>query len=127
MIYLDSSAIVKLVMVEQESVALEEYVSGTAMVSSSLAATEVRRTVRRWAPDQLVVAETILGLIPLIAVGAEVLRIAESLEPTSLRTLDAILLASALLVRSQLDGFVAYDARLLEAARSAGLVTASPA
>ena len=126
MIYLDSSAIVKLVMAEQESVALEEYLSGTAMISSSLAATEVRRTVRRWTPDQLVVTETILGLIPLIAIGAEVLRIAESLEPTSLRTLDAIHLASALLVRAQLDTFVAYDARLLEAAHSAGLVTASP-
>lgn len=44
----------------------------------------------------------------------------------SLRTLDAIHLASALSLADELDAFVTYDDRLTATARSAGLMVAAP-
>ena len=57
----------------------------------------------------------------------DVITRAAEVEPTSLSSFDAVHLASALLLRSELESFVAYDARLLEAARANGLEVASPA
>lgn len=51
---------------------------------------------------------------------------AGALTPPALRSLDAVHLASALSVRDRLDGFVAYDARLVEAARAHGLPVLTP-
>jgi len=52
---------------------------------------------------------------------------AAGVRPPTLRVIDAIHLASALAIRQELTAFVAYDKRLLAAARTAGLPTASPA
>jgi predicted nucleic acid-binding protein len=57
----------------------------------------------------------------------EVLSKAAGVRPPTLCAIDAIHLASALAIRSELTTFVAYDKRLLAAAKDAGLSTASPA
>jgi predicted nucleic acid-binding protein len=56
----------------------------------------------------------------------EVLSKAAGGRPPTLRVIDAIHLASALAIRRELTAFVAYDKRLLAAAKAAGLPTASP-
>lgn len=127
MIYADSSAILKLILPEAESSSMRKYVgSPSALYTSVVGGTEVRRAVRRHAPERLAAAEELLAQMSLIGTSKEVLRIASLLEPVAMRTLDAIHLASALSVREQLDAFVAYDNRLIEAARVAGVPVVSP-
>jgi predicted nucleic acid-binding protein len=118
LIYADASALVKLVLPEVESSAMVELASSNALV--------MRRAVRRHHADRLWVVELALAEIAVIDVSTEVLRLASVLDPVSLRTLDAIHLASALDIREEIDAFAAYDTRLLEAARAVGFPTISP-
>ncbi len=125
MIYVDTSALAKLVLSEAQSASMRE-IAVDSMVTSALTTTELRRTVRRYAPHLAVAAESVLAGVMTLAVDAEVLRAASTVDPLTLRSLDAIHLASAMSVRDALDVFVAYDERLLDAARLAGIPTASP-
>ena len=121
MLYLDSSAIVKLVVREPGSSALVDVVSSDPdVVSSAIAYTEVMRAIRR-AAGPTGRAEHVLRSIALVPVDQAILREAATLAPTSLRSLDAVHLASALSLRPDVDGFVSYDARLSRAATAAGL------
>jgi predicted nucleic acid-binding protein len=127
--YLDSSALVKLVVEEAESVDLEaELGRGPRWVTSALAAVEVRRVVRRShdEPPFRDRAEAVLAACALLSVDARVLSRAAALDPPRLRTLDAIHLASALEVGDDLGAFVAYDRDLVTAARAHELETLTP-
>ncbi len=127
MIYADASALVKLVLPEAESSAMVELAKGAPrLVTSALGATEMRRAVRRDQPERLWAVEKALSEIAIVEISHEVLRIANVLGPITLRTLDAIHLASALFIREEIDSFVVYDTRLAEAARAAGLPVVSP-
>jgi uncharacterized protein len=129
MIYLDSSALLKLLFEESESAALARWISeraSTPMVSSELARVEVVRAARRLDPDVVPAARALLSQLDLIPIsGALVDEAADVGEPV-LRTLDAILLASALSIRSDLTAFVAYDNRLVAAAEAVGLESIRP-
>ena len=127
LVYADSSALVKLVVEEPESVALEGHLgSGPQLITSRIALVEVPRAVRLANPEPAVRqdADRLLGSCMLIDVTDRVLRSAADLAGATLRSLDAIHLASALRVAP--DELVAYDARLLEAAAENGLATSSP-
>ncbi len=130
MVYLDSSAIIKLVVAEPESEALRAYLTGRKeRVASGLARVEVFRALRRahgGTPILLHHADAVLEGIALVAVDEPVLRDAAGLEPRLLRSLDAIHLATALSL-GELDAVVTYDRRLAAAAAEAGLEVASPA
>ena len=129
MIYLDSSALVKLVFEEKESAALADWLSGhqdLPLISSALATVEVLRTCRKINPVALWLAQRIVDGLDLVAVDADVIRAAALLEPSELRSLDALHLASALSVGSATVTFVSYVVRLSEAAAHAGLAVASP-
>ena len=127
MLYLDSSAIVKLVGREPGSSALVDVVSSDPdVVSSAVAYTEVMRAVRRGGgPTRR--AEQVLRSIALVPVDQAILREAATLTPVFLRSLDAVHLASALSLRPDVDALVSYDARLSRAATAAGLVIRVPA
>lgn len=128
MVYLDSSAIVKLVVTEPESAALRrELASRPEWASSALARVEVFRALRRAAADAttLEYAAALLDRIALIAVDDGVLEAAAVAEPAALRSLDAVHLATASSL-AELDAFVAYDRRLLTAAGDVGLSILSP-
>jgi predicted nucleic acid-binding protein len=119
-----------LVVEEAESGALEaELGRWTRWVTSALAGVEVRRAVRRSHDEPAVRerAEAVLGACALLAVDARVFGRAATLEPTRLRALDAIHLASALELGADLGAFVAYDRDLVAAARRQGLEALSPA
>lgn len=125
--FLDSSAATKLVVAEPESAALAARLEGRELVASGLLVPEVSRAVRRVHGHALdgVLAE-VLDLIAYVAVDRPLLARAAELDPPALRTSDAVHLASALLLGPRLDAFVAYDDRLLEAARAAGLPVEHP-
>jgi predicted nucleic acid-binding protein len=129
-IYLDTSAFVKLVRREPQSMALRAYLGKAEeapLVSSALLAVEVRRAVLREEPSLLPSADLLLTRVGQLAVSRPVIESASLLPGRLLRSLDAIHLATALLVREELDAFVAYDRRLTEAARDQRLPVASPA
>ena len=129
MIYLDSSALVKLALTEPESAALARWLaerSGQPLVSSALHRAEVPRAVWRAEPGALPRSYRLLKRIARVALTADVLDTSATLPPQALGPAQAIHLASALALKRDLTAFVAYDERLLAAAADAGLPVASP-
>lgn len=129
MIYLDSSALLKLLFDEPESQALEEWIRGrpdAPMLSSQLATVEVLRACRRMNVDALPEARALLAQLDLIPLTTDVIDAAADVGASSLRSLDALHLASALSVRAELTSFLAYHLRLTEAANTARLEPLSP-
>jgi predicted nucleic acid-binding protein len=126
-IYVDTSAVLKLVVEERESATTAEYLSAAAsrndrLVASMLLYTELHCAGhRRGLPGELVNAA--LGGINLVDLARSDLMYAAAL-PGRLRSADAIHLASA--IRLQADLLVAYDSALLAAAVDAGLNVLSP-
>ncbi len=129
MIYLDSSAIVKLVLPEPESDALRDFLADDEdHVSSGLAQLEVQRTARRVddTEDRRRDARRVLARVSLMEIDGPILAQAAALDPPGLGSLDAIHLATALSL-DDLGALVTYDRRLADAASEAGLVVTSPA
>ena len=127
-IYLDSSAIVKLVVAEPESAVLRgELAKHPEWVSSALARVEVLRALdRSEAPAATVrYAKEILDRIALVGLDEPILDAAATVGPPGLRSLGAVHLATAVSLAG-LEAFVAYDRRLLSGAAAAGLVVLSP-
>jgi predicted nucleic acid-binding protein len=125
--YLDSSAIVKLVVAERESAALRTYLRRRQpLVSSALARTEVKRAVLQEGPAALARSQTVLERINLVRLNDRLLDAAGELAPHDLRSLDAIHLATALDLASDLGRVVTYDQRMRTGAEALGLATAAP-
>ena len=130
MIYLDSAAIVKLVHAESESQALRDWLDERAEVgwiSSVLAEIESSRALARYAPAAVARLHLVLDLVDLIDLDAGTRIFAQTVRPPTVRSLDAIHLATALRVEPRLTSFVTYDKRLADAARVAGLTVDAPA
>ncbi len=128
LLYLDASAIVKLVVEEPESPALRQALRGRPQrVSSALALVEVHLAASRRAPapPSERVREVLAGLT-LVPVDQPVLEFAAGLHDSRLRALDAIHLATAHSLGEDLASLLAYDSRLLAAAHDGGLPTEQP-
>ncbi|HVA22340.1 MAG TPA: type II toxin-antitoxin system VapC family toxin [Candidatus Micrarchaeia archaeon] len=125
--YLDSSALVKLVVEEPESRALLDFLRGQGgRVSAALARTEVQRAARRVSPAHLVAARRVLAGCHLLDLDGRLLDRAGELAPPAVRSLDAIHLATALSLGDDLDAFVTYDPRQADAAREWCLAVVAP-
>lgn len=128
MVYLDSSALVKLVVLEPESRALRGYLRREReRVSCALARTEVLRAVRPVGATALERARRVLRGIHLIRLDETLLDAAGIIEPAAVRSLDAIHLAAAQLVAPTLTAVVTYDRRMADAAASLGFRVEAPA
>ena len=130
MLYLDTSALVKLVRREPESDTLADWLDAQTpapWVSSMLIEVELPRALRRVEPSLLADVPAIVARVARYEVD-EVVRAAAAAYPDpALRLLDAIHLATGDAVfGSQLTAFVCYDERLLAAATAVGLPTATP-
>lgn len=128
MIYLDSSALLKLVLHhEYESSTLRSWLQDSTgnQVSSELARVEVIISTRRLDAASLPVARAVLAGLDLVKLSSEILDIASEID-MKLRSLDALHLASAMRLGDNLSTFVAYDHRLLEAAGAVNIPTVSP-
>lgn len=126
--YLDTSALAKLVVAESETAVLEAWLAERPRVpvSSDLARTELLRAVRRVAPDLVVRAREVLDSVSLIQVTTAMFEHAALLDPTVLRSLDAVHLSAALALGDDLDGIVTYDERLAQAAHANGVRVVAP-
>jgi len=126
--YIDTSALAKLVIGEPETSALQIWFASadSGPISCDLARTELLRVVRRAAPDRVVRAREVLDSVTLIEVTTAVFEDAGLLDPTILRTLDAVHLAAALVLGDDLEGMVTYDEQLAEAALANGVAVIAP-
>jgi len=126
--YLDTSAAVKLVVVEKGSAALRRWmmVRDQQLVSSDLLRTELLRATRRAAPEQMVQARSVLESVILVTLSTAVCERAAMLEPDLLRSLDALHLAAALEIGDELEAVVTYDRRMAEGAQALGIDVVSP-
>ena len=125
--YLDSSAIVKLVVEEPESNALRKYLRRRQpWVASALARTEVARALLALGPVAQRRLSEVLSRLELIRVSERVLVSAGALLPPDTRSLDAIHLATALLLGPELGRLVTYDSRMAQAARANSCAVIAP-
>jgi uncharacterized protein len=124
----DTSALVRLVVREPETDALRAWLDPRGdqpWVASDLCRVEVVRAVARAAPAAVATALDLLAGLDLVPLSPLLLAEAAALPP-SLRSLDAIHLATALMLGSELTAFAVYDDRLVEAAAGADLPIARP-
>lgn len=129
MIYLDSSALMKLVRSESETEALRSWLGAhpaESWVTSELGRVEVLRAARRVGEQALTQARAVINSCDLIPLDRAVQDAACGMGTTTLRTLDALHLASALVIKSDVTGFVSYDLRFAEAAAETGLPVVAP-
>jgi predicted nucleic acid-binding protein len=143
-IYLDSCALVKLVIAEKETPALHEFIKErrNELLSSQLALTEVVRVVRRSCYDaqrrlvvdpavrdeRLSAAAGLLDRLDLLVVDRSVFTAAAAYtDDPHVGSLDAIHLVCAREVGDALTAFVTYDRVLARAAENAGLPLVQPA
>jgi uncharacterized protein len=126
--YVDSSALVKLAVRESESAALRRYLGHRRpLVSSALARTEFVRALLPLGSEAIGRGREVLARVNLPRINDRILDAAALMAPTDLRSLDAIHLASAEQLGSDLRGFVTYDERLASAAAARGLRVIRPA
>lgn len=132
MIYLDTSALTKLLIAEPETSALQTWLTaqsgqGEYAVTSALGRIELMRVVARYGePGQSERARYLLDGLDILPLTESVIALAETIGPATLRTLDAIHLAAVAQIARELTAFVTYDHRLLDGCRDLGLPTASP-
>jgi predicted nucleic acid-binding protein len=130
LIYVDTSALLKLAKDDEiEGPALRAYLAGEAepkLVSSALLAVEARRGMLRVRPDGLPKVDLLLADVDQIGISDAVIESASRLPDPLLRSLDAIHLATALMIRDDVEIVLTYDVRLREAAEAHGLATAAP-
>jgi len=125
--YLDSSALVKLAVREPESDALRRYLRRRRpLVSSALARTEVSRALMPLGEAAVRRGQEVLARVDLVRINDRVLSAAGILPPADLRSLDAIHLATAQQLGTDLSRIVTYDDRMAEAAKDLGWAISSP-
>ena len=124
--YLDTSAFLKLITVEDESTAMRAwFASHDAIWSSQLLRTEALRAGVRLGIGTDVVEEA-LDAVSMVLPSATTFFVAGRLPPPALRPLDALHLATAIEIGDDLEGMVAYDDRLIEAARGGSIEVITP-
>ena len=128
-LYVDTSALVKLIVIEPESSSLRSYLGqlpSDSQFTSALARTELIRAVARHGSIEAVAhARRVLAKLDLVPLNNKLLDTAATLMPPELRTLDAINLAAAR-TAPELRAMVTYDSRLAEAAANAGIAVVGP-
>lgn len=131
MIYLDTSALVKLIRIEVESDALADWLderTETRWITSALAEVELPRAIRAVAPNGLSAVPSVLARLDRFEIDQVIRATAATYPDPALRSLDAIHLATAQIAASTapLTAMVAYDSRLSDAARALGITIVTP-
>lgn len=128
LIYADTSALVKLVQDEKESTGLREWLAGhkPVVVTSDLTTTELLRVCRTAAPDALPQVMKMLTGLLRIPLSPSLCRSAGVSVPLPLKSLDALHIATAMLLGEEIQGVLTYDRQMIKGAHAVGLTTFSP-
>ncbi len=127
--YLDTSAALKLLAEESHSRSFAQFYddhANAAWVSSTLLRVEVMRAVTRALPVAVPDARELLLAFDFISIDEDIIEVAMNEPDRTLRSLDAIHLATARALGDDLDGMATYDERLAVAAMAAGMTIISP-
>ncbi|HTX97832.1 MAG TPA: type II toxin-antitoxin system VapC family toxin [Mycobacterium sp.] len=128
-LYMDTSALVKLVVAEDESEPLKSFMRERAddgLFSAALTRTELIRAVAPNGAQAIAEARNLLNGLDTVVLTRQLLDDAGTLQPLRLRSLDAIHLVAAQRAGDALRAVVTYDARMLSAASDLGIATATP-
>lgn len=127
-VYFDTSALAKLILEEPESQKLRRFIDSSSIqpVSAEISDVELVRAVMREDESLLDNTLEILAQVVLLPMTASIRLRASYLKPVSVRSLDAIHVATALEIQADLDALLSYDNRLLKSASDAGLKVLSP-
>lgn len=127
--YIDASAFVKLFSAEPESEAMAAAidVGEVLLVASEILAVEAFRAAVRLGGSALSEAPTLLRKVALRPFSREVRELSYRIGDPSLRTLDAIHLATAVSLGERVSAIFTYDKRLAEASGGTGLEVLAPA
>lgn len=127
LVYVDTSALGRLLLDEADKQVIEGALEAFARrTSSSLLRVELRRLgLRHDTPERV---DPLLAGILLIPLGRRIISAAETLTPSTVATLDAIHLATAVRLSQagELDALMTYDKRLAAAAREHDITVLSP-
>ena len=124
--YADSSAILKLLIVEKESAALTNFIDFT-IKSSALTRVEIIRVLHKIAPEKIAQAQVILAGIDLTPLNPAILSAAENFGPAiTLKSLDALDVASVLFLGAAVEGLITYDKAMIMNAKELGIKVVSP-
>lgn len=119
--YLDTSAFLKLVVAEKETTAMRAWMAGNGPCwSSQLLRTEALRAASRLGLDEQIATEA-LDAVSLVVPGPSTFLAAGRMKPSTLRSLDALHLATALELGDDLQGLVTYDTRMIAGAELASI------
>jgi predicted nucleic acid-binding protein len=126
-VYLDTSALVKLIAIEDASADLIAYLgSRPTRVASAIAIVELGRALGRRPDVDASRAFRVLDRLVLVEADRRILERAAGLAPADLRSLEAIHLATAIEIRDSIEAFITYDARLAAATRVHGFDAIAP-
>lgn len=132
-LYLDASALMKLVVTERFSAELGALVTGRSVISAELAVTEVMRATNRLIAATPGSADllssrlrSVLERVTFLGVDRDIFELAGRLDDLHLGTLDAIHVAGAVAVGDDVEVFVTYDRQQARAARLAGFEVLAP-
>ena len=124
--YLDTSALLKLVVSEKESAALRKVV-GDNEVTSNFTRLEVARTLKPYSAKAKKDAGALLNSISLIPVDSEIMTQAELIiEVSESKAADAIHVASAMRLGTLIEGIITYDNQMAVAASRLGIQVIAP-
>ncbi len=124
--YLDSSAILKTIFDEQERPELLRFLNSQS-TSSRLSKIEVRRTVARLAPTKTAEVNLELEKINFLPISNPILMTAENFSSEiTLRTLDAIHIATVMSLEGSIEGLITYDRQMIANAKLLGIKVVSP-
>ena len=126
-VYADTSALMKLVRAEDGAAALQGWLAEhrARLVTSAIGGVELRRAAARVSAGHLATAEALLAQIDLLQVVPATLDLAARVAPPTLRTLEALHLAAAVMI-ADLDAVLCYDARFAQALSRFGLKVEAP-
>jgi predicted nucleic acid-binding protein len=127
--YVDTSAALKLLAEESHSRAFAAFYddhSRASWISSALLRIEVIRAVGRVMPAALPDARELLLAFDYVTIDDEIVDAAMNEPDRMLRSLDAIHLATARVLGTDLTGVITYHDRLARAAADAGIPVIAP-
>lgn len=124
--YLDSSAILKLIIAESESKTLINFLSVQSM-TSAISRVEVIRTLNRLYPQSITKGRAVLDKLLLVPINPIILSSAENFpENITLRSLDVIQVATILFIGKAIEGLITYDKTMILNAKSLGIEVIHP-
>ncbi len=124
--YLDSSAILKLIIKEAESDSLRKFIN-TKVITSAISRVEVIRTLSLNDESLIIAGQMVLEKFELMPLSRPILTIAENFSPQiTLRSLDALQVASVIYLSPMVKSLITYDKNMIKNAKALGISVVSP-